>query len=460
MTPHFQPFDHHTLRSAADRVQRAITKLLNEKIFFGALTIHMMPAIPDPERETIATDGRNLRYNPHWINQATADQIVYAIARIALAAGLAHHIRRGDRSYPRWQTASQLVTIPMMKQHGFLVESDGLDMAIEQAYELVQEPDSEQGSPASQPDQGQQTDQPSPQGASGNGDPDNSRQAVDASQMGEIMDSPMTKEGTDQTDQNHGSQQSDGQNISQSDGRSSGSDQQSPGQQARQSAISPQEQTQRNLKDEQTRWRTRLKQAVQIAKTQGNNTDYMEEFIHVEENPSIDWIHTIQPFMRDSLPVNITYNIPDRRFAATGPYLPGKKSRHIDHICFAIDSSASMNTDELAMIWSEIRAAALTIEPTHIRIIQCDLLVREDQTYDLHELPDKLSAKGRGGTRFSPVFDRIDEDDTPACLIYMTDLQCSDYPTQPPDYPVLWICTDPHHAITPPFGERIDISVD
>ena len=52
-----------------------------------------------------------------------------------------------------------------------------------------------------------------------------------------------------------------------------------------------------------------------------------------------------------------------------------------------------------------------------------------------------LEVKGGGGTRFGPAFDHvrrlIDDGDTIAGMIYLTDLDGA-FPAEPADYPVLW----------------------
>ena len=49
--------------------------------------------------------------------------------------------------------------------------------------------------------------------------------------------------------------------------------------------------------------------------------------------------------------------------------------------------------------------------------------------------------KGRGGTRFAPVFEYVDDHQlNPDCVIYFTDLECNDFGPDP-GYPVLWAAT-------------------
>ena len=94
---------------SAQRVSGCVTALLREQPFFGSLALRL-PVRADAGRETLASDGREIRYSPQWIAETDAHVIETAIARVVLACALKHHTRRGERDHDRWQRASQLVT--------------------------------------------------------------------------------------------------------------------------------------------------------------------------------------------------------------------------------------------------------------------------------------------------------------------------------------------------------------
>lgn len=72
-----------------------------------------------------------------------------------------------------------------------------------------------------------------------------------------------------------------------------------------------------------------------------------------------------------------------------------------------------------------------------------------------HDLPLDLEKVRGGGTSFQPVIDWIEQEKIdPACLVYLTDLQCP-MPTEP-DYPVLWASVDLKEAA---FGDVINVVV-
>ena len=438
------------------RIRHAIQNLLNNKMFFGALTIHMLPAIPDPERQTLASDGKNLRYNPEWVNQATADQIVYAIARTALAIGLTHHIRRGNRDYDRWQEASRLVTLPFMREHKFPTREEGLRMPIEKAYAMIPQtpPTAEAG--AGKESQQNQTngedskDQASSQ-AKGEAKSEASNQAKDeASNQAKGEDKKQ-----DQQPSNTGHyQQGEVMDAPEAPPDQSGNQSQqrpSPTMNSRSEAQRKQE------KQEQRKWTTTVKQAIHMSKARGYNPGSIEETINETLSPQLDWTEVLRDAMNEYASEETNINYPNRRTVYRKIHLPGKHNRHIAHLCFAIDSSASMRPLDLAKAWAEIKSAVTETQPEYIRIIQCDTRIVADTTYDAYNMPDDLTAKGRGGTKFTPVFDLIDEGENPSILVYMTDLQCEQFPQETPEYPVVWICTEPDKNQQVPFGELINL---
>ena len=201
-----------------------MTALLRDQPFFGSLALRL-PIRPDASRETLASDGREIRYSPGWVANTDADLIKTAIGRVVLACALKHHTRRGERDPGRWQQASQLVTHGLLRDAGFKLPPDTQawdGISVEQAYDRLPEPqeDGGQGSdgpPAAgggsgagdpQPDdaddtaggdevddsdhQGGGNDDGDPQGEEGPGGdgPSDAPESFDPSGTGEVMDSP------------------------------------------------------------------------------------------------------------------------------------------------------------------------------------------------------------------------------------------------------------------------------
>ena len=129
-------------QESAERVSRCVTALLREQPFFGSLALRL-PIRADGSRETLASDGREIRYAPDWVAETDAPLIETAIARVVLACALKHHTRRGERDPERWQHASQLVTHGLLRDAGFTLPPDAEawdGISVEQAYDRLPEP--------------------------------------------------------------------------------------------------------------------------------------------------------------------------------------------------------------------------------------------------------------------------------------------------------------------------------
>ena len=131
------------LHESALRVSDCVTELLRKQPFFGSLVLRL-PLRPDATRETLATDGHEIRYSPRWVAETDSHIIETAMARVVMACALKHHTRRGERDPERWQMASQLVTHALICDAGFTLPPgaeawDGL--TVEQAYDRLQAED-------------------------------------------------------------------------------------------------------------------------------------------------------------------------------------------------------------------------------------------------------------------------------------------------------------------------------
>ena len=137
------PTTTRTGRESAHRLSDCVTALLRDQPFFGSLALRL-PIRADASRETIASDGHEIRYSPQWVADTDADLIKTAIGRVVLACTLKHHTRRRERDPERWQRASQVVTHGLLRDAGFTLPPDAEaweGLSVEQAYNRLPEPE-------------------------------------------------------------------------------------------------------------------------------------------------------------------------------------------------------------------------------------------------------------------------------------------------------------------------------
>ena len=456
-------------RESASRVSHCVTALLRDQPFFGSLALRL-PIRPDAARETLASDGREIRYSPDWVANTDADLIKTAIGRVVLACALKHHTRRGEREPGRWQQASQLVTHGLLRDAGFKLPPDAEawdGISVEQAYDRLPEPQEDEGEGSDGPpsagdgggaggqqpdsgdhaaagdddgdDHGGRNDDDEPDADDGNGpadassdsdpqaddgpDPDGQSDApasCDPSGTGEVMDSPGL------TDDDAGAGQSPPD-------------------------VSAEEQA----------WDEAMHQALNLAKAQGKTPGAVEETIRDAHRSTLDWRSLLRRYMTDAAARDYSWSVPNRRFIDSGLYLPSIRSEGMDTLAVIIDTSGSVDSDALAAFWSEVREVAAEIEPDRIVVLQVDAAVQDEEHYAPGELPERIVVKGRWGTDFRPGFERLAEQGIrPAVCLYFTDMDCDRYPETEPDYPVAWIDYSPAAGLSPeppPWGEHIRI---
>lgn len=444
-------------RESAVRVSECVSELLKHQPFFGSLALRL-PLRPDPSRETLACDGREIRFSPQWVADQDAHLVKTAIGRVVLACALKHHTRRDERQPERWQKASQLVTHSILRDSGFTLppEAEAWDnMSVEEAYDRLGEEEQDDsgsngtstssgaagdgGAASSPPDTsgpGEQDDnQPDAGGnppdsdddsSSGSGDdstehPDNSPAAShDPSGTGEVMDA---------------------QSRDQDDG----------------GADLP-----FDVSAEERDWDQAMHQAASIARAEGNLPGSVEDTVNGAHRSALDWQDLLRRYMRDAMARDYSWSVPNRRFIDQGIYLPSIRSDGIDTIVFIIDTSISIwsRPEVLAMFWSEIRQIATEISPERIFVLQVDVVLQKVEEFSGNDLPDELILKGKGGTDFRPGFEWLaDENIQPGVCVYFTDMECTDYPDEP-TFPVIW-CDwgGPSSArYREPWGERIGVA--
>ena len=456
------------LRESALRVSGCVTELLRKQPFFGSLVLRL-PLRPDPTRETLATDGDEIRYSPRWIAETEAHLIETAMARVVMACALKHHTRRGERDPERWQMASQLVTHALIRDAGFTLPPNAEawdDLSVEQAYDRLPNPE----------DGGSEGEGDAPSGAAGAGGlpADQSSPDGDDDDTGDPPDSAGDGDPQDQDggggDPDEGD--GDGQNR---DGAGQGDDGASDAPpshdpsgtgevmdaSARAGDGGDSAETPVDVAAEEQAWDEAMHQALNIARAEGKVPGQVEETVKGAHAGTLDWRTLLRRYMTDAAKSDYSWSLPNRRFIDSGLYLPSIRSEGIDTIAVIVDTSGSLPAETLAAFWAELREVAAEIRPESVVVLQVDSVLQDAAEYAPDELPDEIALKGRGGTDFRPGFEWLDEHAIqPAVCLYFTDMECFRYPEAEPGFPVAWVNwgPQPEDWNREPWGERIDIA--
>ena len=466
------------LEESAHRVSDGVTELLRKQPFFGSLALRL-PLRADPSRETLASDGHEIRYSPRWVAATDAHVIETAMARVVMACALKHHTRRGERDPERWQLASQLVTHALIRDAGFTLppDAEALDgVSVEEAYDRLPEPrEDESGGDGDSPPAGvamgaAAAGQPS---SAGDGDDDSSDDTADAPDgPGDDDDSGAPG---DSGGQGQGDPDDDGQGDPDDDGQDDDGPSDAPPSHdpsgtgeimdagARGAGDADAGESQVDVTAEEQAWDEAMHQAMNLARAEGKLPGGVEETVRNAHASTLDWRSLLRRYMTDAARRDYSWSFPNRRFIDGGLYLPSIRSEGMDAIAVIIDTSGSLPARTLADFWAELREVATEIQPESVHVLQVDAAVQDAAEYAPDDLPDEIVVKGRGGTDFRPGFEWLDEHGIqPGVCLYFTDMECSSYPEAEPGFDVVWVnySSPPSEWNREPWGERIDIAPD
>lgn len=209
-------------------------------------------------------------------------------------------------------------------------------------------------------------------------------------------------------------------------------------------------------REQEAKWKNIGKQAMEQAKSKGKLPSGLDRMFK-ELEPKEDWrqvlLSYVQPYSND-----YSFNPTDRRFLDEDFALPDiQMGEKIDWLAIAIDTSGSIQENELNAFISEIRAILGSFDKIKVQLTFCD--ASASPFVELEEFDkSKIKPTGGGGTDFRPVFELIKkEQSNPVALCYFTD-GFGEFPTKKPDYDVIWISTS-GNDVTYPFGKKLPYNI-
>ena len=138
-----------------------------------------------------------------------------------------------------------------------------------------------------------------------------------------------------------------------------------------------------------------------------------------------------------------TYSRPNRRSSwRKDVIIPARKSRGVGHIVFAVDTSGSMQGEDINRALDEIEGIFKAWPETKITMIEADERIVSEvsvKACEMVALKKDKSWRGRGGTDFRPAFRRAAELPNVRCVIYLTDLEGPKPPKHEVKIPTLWL---------------------
>ena len=402
----------NTVNSVKQRLVAARATLVLDHPFFGALALRM--DIQEETRRrtrTMATDGRSVFYQKGYVDGCSDQELVGLLAHEVMHPAMQHHTRRGDRDPGLWNEAADYAINPILTEAGFvlpgapLLNREYCGMSAEQIYEALKKP--QEGESSEAPDE-PETDHTGDEdslaegGGDGNGPRDDGEEKNSHAleQPGGVLDAP------------------------------------DPAQQ-------------------EAEWQVALKQATHAAHMMGQLPGGIALAVDKVLRPRVDWKSILRRFVQQSATADYSWRMPNRRYIASGLYLPDLRSESLPSIVVVVDSSASTHA-VLPAFKAELQSIVEECRPESTIVIMADAKVQRVDEFQRGEAIE-FNVEGFGGTDFRPAFEHVDyEQLTLACLIYLTDAD-GVYPDEPSTYPTLWAVTTPNRQA--PWGETVYIDV-
>lgn len=427
------------------RMTRVRAQLIQEHPFFGALAMRLVLR-EWTENDTMATDGSFLFYAKKFLDKMSETIVLFAVAHEVLHCALGHHTRRGNRNHQLWNIACDYVVNLMLKHAGFTVPSwcycdeQFAGLNAEEVYRVLEQQQKQQPQQGANQCGSPQNDGTSP--TSPNADAKEKEQDGGSTPDQSGDDTPSASAGGTSTPDfppSHGDPGGCGEILD---------------------AAPPHDQA--GLAEAAEEWQVYTRQAASIAKKAGDLPSFVEEVMEELNDPQVDWRDVLRRFVDPSSTKDYSWTQPNRRLLGLGYLVPGMISDGVNHVALCVDSSGSMDQDKLRQIGGETQAALDDGAIDKVTVLFADTQVHRAVEYNKGDLID-FTVAGRGGTKFSPTFDWLNENAPDiSAAIYFTDLECLDYGPEP-SYPVLWAVygNDPRtvkeYVKDIPWGEIVEV---
>jgi predicted metal-dependent peptidase len=203
-------------------------------------------------------------------------------------------------------------------------------------------------------------------------------------------------------------------------------------------------------------WEIRVHQAAQAAQAmgQGDIPGDMERNLERMRHQTVDWRREMSDFVRSAMSSRNDWSRAARRHAWQPVIYPRRRVDDFGTVIFARDTSGSVS-DETCAQYSALISDCVSELGCEGLVIDCDTRIQAEYVIMDHE-DCPLTAKGGGGTKFWPVFDRAEEliaqGQQIAGIIYLTDL-AGQFP-ESSDIATLWMATSDREV---PFGRTVRI---
>ena len=402
------------------RIKLACINISNNFHFFADL-LYKLRIRESEEVETMATDGVNIYYNPAFSKKFTQPMIEFILMHEILHCAFQHFMRRNNRDHYKWNIATDYAINVMLNQEKaiqFPMENGERVGLLDQKFD---------------------------------------KWSADAiyDYLEKNNEWPQTGDGDWNFGECMDTNELSGKDVNDMPG---------PKKTFNGSAEIRNAVGDTNREKMAEVWESLVRRSFQ--KNPGDLPGSLKTRLQEMFKPKVNWRAELRKFISDIFN-KLSFKMPSRRFVHSGDYMYGTKQTLSDYsnVVIGIDTSASVDDDYLAQFGSEIASLSKAQGIKDLTVIYCDTEVRGVQTFNMYNqfTLKKMEFKGRGGTKFEPVFkwinlNMINRGKKPAFIIYFTDAGCDSPPkslvSQYLDR-ILWVISGPDNGKHLNFGTKI-----
>ncbi|WP_428559456.1 MAG: DUF2201 family putative metallopeptidase [Solidesulfovibrio sp. DCME] len=428
---------------------RARMELVLAHPFFGAMALRLSLR-EDTGCRDLWTDGLTLGYNPNALADRDEEDIAAMLAHVILHVSFEHHLRRRGRDKALWNKACDLAINGLLVEAGFTLprgypfDAARTGQTAECIYAaLAADREERPGGGGGKPAKRREAASPEALGG-GEGNAPFAGKTPEASAATAALDAKaakMTRQSA-RGDKDAPDKARDG----------------APGGLAGEVRDHPDlsgDPSQAKGRDLAAKVRQDVSQSLRSAADMGNLPGNLARQLGELARPKLPWATLLRRFILSRAVGDYTWSPPNRRHIHAGLYLPSPRSQTLGDVVLAIDTSGSVGRALLAAFCAEL-SAILDVCDARLVVYFCDAAASQPVILTRNDPPLRLFPTGGGGTDYRPVFWRVEAEGLrPACLIYLTDMQCDRFPDEPA-YPVLWAAPASPRT-RPPFGEVLEL---
>ena len=172
----------------------------------------------------------------------------------------------------------------------------------------------------------------------------------------------------------------------------------------------------------------------------------------------VDWREVFREFVQSAMrgKDEYTWRKMNKSYLANNMYLPSIHSETMGEVVVAIDTSGSIDNEQISEFASELASICETCNPDKVRVLWWDTKVHGEQVFEgnYNDIAKMLKPQGGGGTHVGCVSDYMIKNSINAeVLVVFTDGYVENNPKWEVSTPAMWFVTQ-NSSFVPPAGGR------